>query len=124
MLIVKRSSTIPESSRRITIEIHAAPTADGVERVLFPGEREWTLHRQAQATGIDLPPDVVAKLSQAAEIVGLAADFGGDDRLILGTSDEPSAQYDESHHSDDGLQVSEPLQGCSDAEQETEHGGD
>ena len=43
-------------------EIHRAPTAAGVERVLVPGEREWALHRAATADGIDLPADVVTKL--------------------------------------------------------------
>lgn len=54
-------------------EIHAAPTAEGVERILLPGEREWENFHRVQSEGIDLPPDVVEKLSQAAACVGLPA---------------------------------------------------
>ena len=50
-------------------EIHAAPTADGVDRLLLPGEREWNHRRKALVDGIDLPSDVVGKL------VGLATDL-------------------------------------------------
>lgn len=50
-------------------EIHKAPTADGVERVLVPHEREWKLRRKALVEGIDLPSDVVEKL------VGLSEDL-------------------------------------------------
>ena len=56
-------------------EIHAAPTAEGVEGILLPGEREWRNFHRVQSEGIDLPPDVVEKLSQAAACVGLPA-FG------------------------------------------------
>lgn len=58
--------------RKLIDEIHAAATAEGVERILLPGEREWTLFRQAQTHGIDLPPDVVEKLSNAAAIARVA----------------------------------------------------
>lgn len=50
-------------------EIHQSPTANGVDRVLVPGEREWNHRRKALAQGIDLPSDVVGKL------VGLASDL-------------------------------------------------
>lgn len=53
-------------------EIHAAPTADGVERVLVPHEREWNLRRKALVEGIDLPSDVVGKLTDLASDVGLS----------------------------------------------------
>lgn len=52
-------------------ELHAAPTAEGVDRVLLPGEREWTSFHVAVRDGIVLPNDVVAKLKEAAEISGL-----------------------------------------------------
>jgi ureidoglycolate dehydrogenase (NAD+) len=52
-------------------EIHAAPTAAGVERVLLPGEREWANWRRAQAAGIDLPPDVRDKLRESAALTGV-----------------------------------------------------
>jgi ureidoglycolate dehydrogenase (NAD+) len=61
--------------RALIDEIHTAPTAEGIERVLLPGEREWSLHRRAQAEGIDLPADVVEKLSQAAVQLGLSSPF-------------------------------------------------
>lgn len=53
-------------------EIHAAPTAAGIDRVLLPGEREWSLYQMAQSQGIDLPDDVREKLTQAAALVGIA----------------------------------------------------
>lgn len=52
-------------------EIHAAPTADGVERVLVPHEKEWNLRRKALVEGIDLPSDVVGKLAGLADDVDL-----------------------------------------------------
>ncbi|MEX2188499.1 MAG: Ldh family oxidoreductase [Pirellulales bacterium] len=52
-------------------EIHAAPTADGVDRVLLPGERESIQLRRARAEGIALPADVVEKLTEAAELTGV-----------------------------------------------------
>ena len=52
-------------------EIHQAPTADGVERVLLPGEREWNLRRAALLDGIDLPADVVAKLTGLSQETGI-----------------------------------------------------
>lgn len=53
-------------------EIHATPTADGVERVLLPGEREWNLFHKVKTSGIALPQDVIEKLMQAAELSGVA----------------------------------------------------
>ncbi len=57
--------------QRLIDELHAAPTAAGVERVLLPGEREWCNFRRALTHGIDLPTDVQEKLFQAAELTGL-----------------------------------------------------
>ncbi len=53
-------------------EIHAAPTAEGVDRIFLPGEREWNSHRRAQREGIDLPLDVREKLKFAASLTGLS----------------------------------------------------
>jgi ureidoglycolate dehydrogenase (NAD+) len=53
--------------RKLIDEIHGAKTADGVERVLLPGEREGILLRRAQTEGIALPPDVIAKLEVVAK---------------------------------------------------------
>jgi ureidoglycolate dehydrogenase (NAD+) len=55
-------------------EIHAAPRADGVERLFVPGEMEWERHTRAMEEGIALPEDVVASLRKAAEMVGLDFD--------------------------------------------------
>jgi LDH2 family malate/lactate/ureidoglycolate dehydrogenase len=52
-------------------EIHAAPRADGVDRLYVPGEREWERHRRAMQEGIQLPPDVLASLQEAAKMTGL-----------------------------------------------------
>lgn len=49
-------------------EIHNAPTVDGIERVMVPGEREWANHRHAIQSGIPLPPDVAEKLVEAATL--------------------------------------------------------
>ncbi len=59
--------------KHISDEIHAAPTADGVERVLLPGEREWGLRRKALVDGIQLPEDVKEKLRLAATLSGIDA---------------------------------------------------
>ena len=53
-------------------EIHAAPTAAGIERVLLPGEREWAQYRKAQEEGIILPKDVRDKITLAAAHAGIA----------------------------------------------------
>lgn len=64
-------SEFAERIKHVTDEIHRAPTAEGIERVLLPGEREWKLQRQAQTRGIDLPEDVKEKLRLAAKLVDL-----------------------------------------------------
>jgi LDH2 family malate/lactate/ureidoglycolate dehydrogenase len=58
--------------RRLIDEIHAAPTAEGVDRVLVPGEREWANRRFALSEGIALPTDVVATLSPLSAELGLS----------------------------------------------------
>jgi len=54
-------------------EIHAAPTAAGIDRVLLPGEREWNLRNEAQQLGILLPEDVKTKLRTVAQETGIVA---------------------------------------------------
>lgn len=66
-----------ERMRKLINEIHAAPTAEGVERVLLPGEREWALHRRAQTEGINLPADVLAKLKAVADEYGVTLESSG-----------------------------------------------
>lgn len=58
--------------RSLIDEIHAAPPAKDVDRVLLPGEREWSHYRQARSRGIMLPPDVVDKLRESSAITGVA----------------------------------------------------
>lgn len=55
-------------------QVHAQPTADGIERVLLPGEREWKLRRAAEKDGIALPEDVMAKLRTVSEEYDVRAD--------------------------------------------------
>jgi ureidoglycolate dehydrogenase (NAD+) len=61
--------------RTLIDELHAAPTADGVDRVLVPGEREWINYHRAQEAGIDLPPDVVEKLRLCSSLTGVAPNW-------------------------------------------------
>jgi ureidoglycolate dehydrogenase (NAD+) len=68
------SATFGRRMEELIDEIHAAPRADEVERILVPGELEWERHRRAMAAGILLPPDVVASLREAASIVDLDLD--------------------------------------------------
>ena len=56
-------------------EIHNAPRADGVERLIVPGELEWECYDRAVREGIALPPDVVESLATAAEIAGLSPEW-------------------------------------------------
>lgn len=51
-------------------EIHAAPTAEGIESVLLPGEREFQTAKEARQNGIMLPEDVRMKLSECAGFLG------------------------------------------------------
>jgi LDH2 family malate/lactate/ureidoglycolate dehydrogenase len=63
-----------EFTRRVEAlvdEIHAAPRADGVERLFVPGEMEWEKHTRAMKEGIALPSDVVESLQEAATLTGL-----------------------------------------------------
>jgi ureidoglycolate dehydrogenase (NAD+) len=64
-----------ERLQRLIDEIHATKTAEGIERVLLPGEREWGLYQRAQSAGIVLPQDVMDKITQAAAHAGLDSPF-------------------------------------------------
>ena len=57
-------------------EVHAAPPAEGVERVLLPGEREWANRRRAAAEGVELPADMAAAVEAAARDAGVAPPWG------------------------------------------------
>lgn len=53
-------------------EIRSAPTAVGVDAVLLPGEREAQNVKKSLELGVELPPDVIAKLREAAELTSVA----------------------------------------------------
>lgn len=53
-------------------EIHGSPRADGVERLLVPGEREWERYARGQRDGMALPADVWESLEEAAVRAGIA----------------------------------------------------
>jgi LDH2 family malate/lactate/ureidoglycolate dehydrogenase len=52
-------------------EIHAAPRAEGVERLYVPGEMEWERLAAARSDGVALPSDVLGSLREAAELSSL-----------------------------------------------------
>ena len=54
-------------------EIRATPTVDGVARVMLPGDREWAVLKTTPQNGIRLPPDVVAKHTELAKLIGVQA---------------------------------------------------
>ena len=60
---------------RLIDEIHNAPRADGVDRLLVPGELEWERYDRALREGIPLPADVVENLQKAAATTGLSPDW-------------------------------------------------
>jgi ureidoglycolate dehydrogenase (NAD+) len=67
---------LPARVERLVDEIHAAPRADGVDRLYVPGEMEWERYAAAERDGVRLPSDVVHSLQESAELVGLdLADF-------------------------------------------------
>jgi LDH2 family malate/lactate/ureidoglycolate dehydrogenase len=52
-------------------QMHEAPRAAGVDRILLPGELEWERRERALREGIELPEDVVTPLRQLAAESGL-----------------------------------------------------
>ena len=52
-------------------EIHCAPTADGTDRIYVPGEIEWDKYDVAVRDGVSLPSDVIASMTEAADMAGL-----------------------------------------------------
>ena len=53
-------------------EMHEAPTADGCDQLLVPGQREWEHRRQALEHGLQLPADVLEVLEELSDDVGAA----------------------------------------------------
>jgi len=69
---VKCIAPVDEFMRKVEAlidEIHNAPCADGVERLLVPGELEWERHDSSMREGIPLPGDVMENLQAAAKLV-------------------------------------------------------
>lgn len=64
------AATFTRRMETLVDEIHAAPRADGVERLYVPGEMEWERHARSMEEGIRLPVDVVASLQEAAAMTG------------------------------------------------------
>lgn len=62
---------LPQRVEQLVDEVHAAPRAEGVERIYVPGEIEWERHARAVEQGVLLPPDVLSSLHEAAALVGL-----------------------------------------------------
>jgi ureidoglycolate dehydrogenase (NAD+) len=46
----------------LALEIRSTPAAQGMDRIMLPGDREWSVREQSKSKGIALPPDVVDKL--------------------------------------------------------------
>lgn len=71
-LAIDPRCVIPEGRFRSRVdalidEIHAAPKAEGSERISVPGEREWDNYQRALNEGIPLPADVWECLQSAAK---------------------------------------------------------
>jgi LDH2 family malate/lactate/ureidoglycolate dehydrogenase len=67
-----------EFARKVEVlieEIHNAPRADGVDRLLVPGEVEWERYDRAMREGIPLPADVIENLHKAAAATGLSPEW-------------------------------------------------
>ncbi len=54
-------------------QLHAAPKAEGAERILVPGELEWERRRAALEQGIPLPADVLEKLQHVVSVLRVPA---------------------------------------------------
>ena len=53
----------------------ACPPAEGVERILLPGEIEASTRDRRLADGVPLTPDIIAGMTAAADRVGVKLDF-------------------------------------------------
>jgi ureidoglycolate dehydrogenase (NAD+) len=75
-LAINTDALMPIASFRERIdnlidEIHSAPTADGFDQLLVPGEREWAYRRTALEHGLELPDDVASALADLASDLGV-----------------------------------------------------
>lgn len=53
-------------------QIHASPPAEGVDRVLVPGERGFLLAAALERDGIPLPADGFAQIRAAGDELGVS----------------------------------------------------
>ncbi len=60
---------------QLIAEVHAAPTAKGVDRIYVPGEIEWQKRKKALAEGMALPDDVMANHRSLAEQLEMSVDW-------------------------------------------------
>ena len=60
---------------RMIEDLHAAPRAPGVDRILYPGELEALNDARFRAEGIMLPEDTMDELREKAREIGVAAPF-------------------------------------------------
>ncbi|MEY3176204.1 MAG: putative oxidoreductase YjmC [Planctomycetota bacterium] len=61
-----------ERIRKLKLQLQSAIPAEGSTGVVLPGQREMEQWRMARENGIPLPEDVVAKLREASDLVGVA----------------------------------------------------
>lgn len=69
--VIAEPAQYDRALEKLIHQIHAAPTAVGVESVLLPGEREWGQYHRSREEGVELPDDVVAKLREASQLTGV-----------------------------------------------------
>jgi len=70
--VIAEQDDYAQRMNKLIDEIHGVETAEGVAQVILPGEREWANVSKSQETGIDLPADVRAKLTETLELVSEA----------------------------------------------------
>jgi LDH2 family malate/lactate/ureidoglycolate dehydrogenase len=61
---------------KIVSEIHNTPAAANVQKVVLPGEQEWSRRRVSKDIGIVMPPDVLEKLMEAGSLTGISWSTG------------------------------------------------
>ena len=65
-----------ERAKRLVDELHAAPTAPGVDEILLPGERAWRETVKRRRDGIPIAGPAAERLDEAAAEVGETIDWG------------------------------------------------
>jgi LDH2 family malate/lactate/ureidoglycolate dehydrogenase len=55
-------------------KLHATPTAEGIDRIRFPGERSALTYQERRTTGIPLRPEVAEDLARVATDLSLSLD--------------------------------------------------